>query len=101
MTSAPEREDVVAALAEARAEIALLLPDARLAQLIMDEWLDRWDFGGFDIQDMAVKAGVLLEAEGGFNPAIHYDHDKVAEEGDQWFSIAPLPAALRDAREGR
>ncbi|WP_297843003.1 hypothetical protein [uncultured Roseibium sp.] len=41
-----------------------------------------------DVQEWAVKAGVLIPVEGGFNPERHIDVTGYMEPGDEFYSVA-------------
>lgn len=53
---------------------------------IMEDW-PYGDVDGGDLQDIAVKYGLLVRVEGGFNPDVHEDVDCIAEPGDPWYLI--------------
>lgn len=43
---------------------------------------------GWEIQDMALKHGLLIETK--FDPAKHEDLEGYAEKGDPWFVLSDL-----------
>jgi hypothetical protein len=43
------------------------------------------DVNAWDLQDMAIKHGLLRQVEGGFDPEQHEDEHGCAEPGDIWF----------------
>jgi hypothetical protein len=52
------------------------------------EIMQAWPWGDvdvFDLQEIAVKYGMLSEIEGGFDPSKHSDPTETAEEGDSFF----------------
>ena len=76
-----------------------LTPWAKLGVSVMENWPDYGDIDGWELQDMAVKAGVLTEVEGGFDPEVHDDTQGVfPEPGDQWFIIRSTPATLAEIK---
>ena len=74
------------------AEIEALRKWAELAELIMQPWPDFIDLNGFDLQDFAIRCGVLVEVPGGYDPESHIDTVGVApERGDPWLKIIRFP----------
>jgi hypothetical protein len=66
------------------AELEQLKAFAR--ELLRDAWEG---FDGADIvQEAALKHGLILPVEGGFNPAVHRDPNGDAEPGDTWYVFA-------------
>ena len=55
---------------------------------IMSEWPEGFDIDGGDLQDKAIKHGLLYPVEGGFDPEKHWDTHGCAEPGDPWFMQA-------------
>ena len=58
--------------------------------------LDGCDRNGWDVQDYAVKCGILVEVP--YDPAKHGDdHDIEPEPGDPWFEFSPEFKAFTDS----
>jgi hypothetical protein len=55
------------------------------AKDVMKDWPEGFDIDAADLQDMAIKHGLLQEVEGGFDPEQHEDEHGCAEPGDSWF----------------
>lgn len=72
---------------------------ARLGAAVMEFWPEAADIDIGDLQDMAIKAGVLKAVPGGFDPEEHEDTCGYgAEPGDEWFMRIPVPKAIKDAQ---
>jgi hypothetical protein len=74
------------------AEVEALRKWAALGMAVMEGWPEGGDLDGFQLQEMAEKAGVLYPVPGGFDPAVHTDQYGGAEPGDDWFMIIPRAA---------
>jgi hypothetical protein len=55
------------------------------AEDVMMNWSEGLDVDAGDLQDMAIKHGLLRQVEGGFDPEQHDDLHGCAEPGDSWF----------------
>jgi hypothetical protein len=55
------------------------------AKDVMKYWPEGFDIDAADLQEMAIKHGLLQEVEGGFDPEQHEDDHGCAEPGDSWF----------------
>ena len=81
-----------AALTASEARAERLQPWAVLGEMVMDGWPETGDIDGFDLQTLAVEAGVLREIPGGYDPDRHIDSVGVApEKGDPWYEIVQSP----------
>ena len=85
-----------------RAMVQRLRPWARLGVAVMEGWPDTLgNIDGFELQDMAVGAGVLRDVPGGFDPARHVDDLGVCpERGDPWLEIIRRPSAAALSKGG-
>jgi hypothetical protein len=87
-------------LAAARKMISEMMPWARLGVAIMKDWPEGCDLDGGQVCDIAEKAGVLFEIEGGFDPERHEDTYGIgADAGDPWFDTIPVPVWLKSEDE--
>lgn len=53
----------------------------------MRSWPDA-DLDANDLEQFAINHGLLIEVEGGFDPAKHECPFGLSEKGDQWFQLA-------------
>jgi hypothetical protein len=96
-----ERQDFIARIEALQAERDRLLPWARLGAAVMEGWPEYGDLDGWQLQDAAEKAGVLVEVPGGFDPEIHEDTVGIdVQPGDDWFMILNQPAVLASKEGG-
>jgi hypothetical protein len=58
---------------------------------IMEDWATHLDLDAADKFELAIKHGVLVEIEGGFDPDIHIDSYGGAEKGEPWYKMNTRP----------
>lgn len=68
------------------------------ARHIMKDWPEGYDIDGMDLQEMAIKHGILVEIEGGFDPEKH-DCPYGSEKGDPWYQLVWHKEPDEDASE--
>ena len=95
----PPRPPNVAALLDEDA--SLPAAEVRGALLLVKDMLEQfWEHGGdvdgFDLQDSALKFGILVETK--YDPALHGEGED-AEPGDPWYVFSPQFEAALDRKE--
>ena len=76
-------------------------PEVGGALLLVKDMLEQfWEHGGdvdgFDLQDSALKFGILVETK--YDPALHGEGED-AEPGDPWYVFSPQFEAALDRKE--
>ena len=62
----------------------------KFANAILDTyWPECNDIDGADIQERAVKAGIMIDAPGGYDPDKHGESEYDAAPGDPWYIAHP------------
>ncbi|AVX04189.1 hypothetical protein MXMO3_01663 [Maritalea myrionectae] len=56
------------------------------AKDVMEAW-PQGDIEGFELQEKAIKHGMIVEIEGGYDPEKHDDDFGGAEPGDTWYQV--------------
>lgn len=81
------RADIVGNLEELQAQLqeAAMKPDwEAFGRAVMEAWPDS-GLDGFDVQELAEKHGLIVEAPGGFDPKVHLDPLGICEPRDTFF----------------
>ncbi|TDQ63617.1 hypothetical protein ATL17_1624 [Maritalea mobilis] len=56
------------------------------AKDVMEAWPEG-DLEGFELQEKAIKHGLIYEVDGGYDPKKHEDLYGCSEPGDTWYQI--------------
>jgi hypothetical protein len=55
------------------------------AKDLLSEWPEGHDIDAGDLQEIAIKHGLLYKVDGGYDPEKHTDIHCCAEPGDTWY----------------